>query len=84
MLHVDGVEADDGGVKAYVRFCDVLTEVVWCGVFRKVLFGAVERGEERLDGFFVGFLRPGEVPSAAGACQILGRQREIENVPSES
>ncbi len=56
MLDVDGVEADDGRVEADVCFGDVGSEVVGCGVFCEVGFGAVEGGEEGADGFFVGFL----------------------------
>ncbi len=57
MLDVDGVEADDGRVEPDVGFGDVRPEVVGCGVLCEVGFGAVEGGEERADGFFVGFLR---------------------------
>jgi hypothetical protein len=56
MLDVYGIEANNGGVEAYVRFGDVLAEVVGCGMFGEVLFSAVERDEEGIDGFFVGFL----------------------------
>lgn len=56
MLDVDGVEADDGGVEADVGFGDGGAEVVGGGVGGEVGFGAGERGEEGVDGFFVGFL----------------------------
>ena len=56
MLHVDGVEADDGCVEADVGFGDGRAEVVGCGVGGEVRFGAVEGGEEWVNSFFVGFL----------------------------
>ena len=56
MLDVDGVEADDGRVEADIGFGDGCPEVVGCRVFCEVGFGAVEGGEEWVDGFFVGFL----------------------------
>lgn len=56
MLHVDRVEANDGSVKADVRFGYVGTKVVGSGVFSKVCFGAVERGEKGFDGFLISFL----------------------------
>ena len=57
MLHVHGVEADDGRVQAHVRFGDVRAEVVGSRGGGEVFFDAVERGEECRYGFFVGFLR---------------------------
>lgn len=61
MLHVDGVEADDGRVEPDVGFGDVRAEVVWArrggGLLGQVGFGAVEGGEEGGDGGFVGGLR---------------------------
>jgi hypothetical protein len=64
VLDVDDVEADDGRVEAYIGFGDVFAEVVWSFfAFRlgfQVGFGAVERGEELVDGFFVCFLCGGE------------------------
>ena len=56
MLHIDGVEANDGCVEANVCFGDVGTEIVGSSVFGKVSFGAVERAEEGFDGFFISFL----------------------------
>ena len=56
MLHIDRVEANDGSVEANVRFGYVGTKVVGSGVFSKVSFGAVERGEKGFDGFLIGFL----------------------------
>ena len=63
VLDVDGVEADDGGVEADVGFCDGLAVVVLGarGVLAaEVGFGAVEGGEERVEGLLVGGLRGGE------------------------
>lgn len=59
MLHVDGVEADDGRVEPDVGFRDVRAEVVRTrgGLLGQVGFGAVEGGEEGADGGFVGGLR---------------------------
>ena len=63
MLHVDGVEADDGGVEADIGFGDGGAEVIrsFCVVvlLGEVGFGAVEGGEEGLDGGFVGGLGSG-------------------------
>ena len=56
MLHVDGIEADDGSVETDVCFCSVVTEVVRRGVGRKVGFSSVESFEEGGYGFVVGFL----------------------------
>lgn len=58
MLHVDGVEADDGGVETDVGLAEVLAKVVGCCVLGQVGFGPVEGGKKGLDGFFVRFLRP--------------------------
>lgn len=60
MLHIDGVEANDGSVKANVCFGDVGTEIVRSSMFGKVSFRTVEGGEKRLDGFFICFLRSGD------------------------
>lgn len=57
MLHIDGIEANDGGVEANVCFGDVGTKVVGSSVFSKVSFGAVEGGEKGFDGLFISFLR---------------------------
>lgn len=57
MLHIDGVEANDGGVEANVCFGDIGTEIVGSSVFGKVSFGAVEGGEKGFDGLFISFLR---------------------------
>ena len=56
MLHIDGVEANDGSVKANVCFGDVGTEVVRSGILGQVGFGTVEGGEKGLDGLFICFL----------------------------
>ena len=66
MLHVDGIEADDGRVEADVGFGDVGAEVVrsWVGcamlLFGEMSFCAVEGGEEWVYGFLVGGLGGGE------------------------
>ena len=57
MLHVDGVEANDGSVEANVCFGDVGTKVVGSSVFSKVSFGTVERDEKCFNSFFISFLR---------------------------
>ncbi len=56
VLHVDGVEADDGRVQAHVGFGGVGAVVVGAGGFGEFGFGAVEGCEESLDVLFVGFL----------------------------
>ena len=58
MDDVDGVEADDGDEEADVGLGELVAdEVIFA--FEDGL-EAVERGEEREDGGFVGFLRRGE------------------------
>jgi len=57
VLHVDGVEADDGRVQAHVGFGGVGAVVVRAGGLGEFGFGAVEGCEEGLDVLFVGFLR---------------------------
>ena len=56
MLDVDGVEPNDGGIKANVCFGDGFAEVIGCRVLCQVSFRTVKGGEEGLDGLFVGFL----------------------------
>lgn len=56
MLHVHGVEADDGGVETDVCFGDVFAVVVRARGRGEVTFGAVEGSEEFGDRCFVGFL----------------------------
>ncbi len=56
VLNVDRIEADDGGVEADVGFGDGGAEVIGRGVGGKVGFDAVQRAEEGVDSFFVGFL----------------------------
>lgn len=65
MLHIDGVEANDGSVKANVCLGDVSTKVVRSGVLGKVGFGTVKGGEKGLDGFFICFLRSRDGVSVA-------------------
>lgn len=63
VLHVDGVEADDGREESDVGLGDRVAKVVLAAflvALRKVGFGAVERGEERRDVALVRFLRGGE------------------------
>lgn len=70
MLHIDGVEANDGGVEANVCFGDVGTKVVGSSVFSKVSFGAVEGGEKGFDGLFISFLRSRGRKPVAGSLAI--------------
>ena len=56
VLNVDGVKADDGGIKADVGFGDSGAIIVGRGVGGKVGFSAVKRAEEGIDGLFVGLL----------------------------
>lgn len=64
VLDVDGVEADDSRVQADVGLRDVGPVVVWPTVIRGVVgemgFGVIERFEEGVDVFLVGFLGGGE------------------------
>lgn len=60
MLHIDGVEANDGSIEANVCFGDVSTKIIWSSVISKVSLDAVKGGEKRFDGFFVSFLRPSD------------------------
>jgi len=57
MLHIHGVEANDGSVETNVCLGDAGTKIVGSSVFGKVSFGAVEGVEEGFDGFFISFLR---------------------------
>ena len=74
MLHIDRVEANDGSVEANVRFGYVGTKVVGSGVFSKVSFGAVERGEKGLDGFLIGFLFSDDCELTAEAPETTVRE----------
>ncbi len=60
MLHIHGVEANDGSVEANVCLGDAGTKIVGSSVFGKVSFGAVEGVEEGFHGFFISFLRSTE------------------------
>lgn len=42
MLDIHGVEANNGGVKAYVCFCDLVAKINGCSVLGEMGFGAVE------------------------------------------
>jgi len=55
MLHVDGVEADDGDVQADISFGKTVAVIVRLCV--------VEGGEEGLNSFLVGVLGAGEIDS---------------------
>lgn len=72
MLHIHGVEADDGGVEADVCFCDFVAKVVWCCVLGEMGFGAIEGGEERSYSLFVGVLRSGRTSLGAGSWRKIG------------
>ena len=56
VLDIYGVEANNGGVKTYVGFCDGRSEVVWGALSSEMSFSAREGFEEWADGFFVGLL----------------------------
>ena len=45
MLHIDWIEANDGGIEANICFSEVSTEIVWSSVLGKVSFGAVKGGK---------------------------------------
>lgn len=57
MLHVDRVEANNGGVEANVCLGNVGTKIVRSSMFSKVSLGAVEGGEKGPDGISISFLR---------------------------
>ena len=61
VLHVHGVEADDGRVQSDVCFRDVLAKVVWAWSRGEVFLDPVERVEELRDVFLVGGLRAVQV-----------------------
>lgn len=75
MLHIDGVEANDGGIEANIGFRDIGTEIVRSSVFSKVSFRAVERGEKGLDGFFICFLRSRDGKLVAEGLAARGEER---------
>lgn len=56
MLDVHRIEADDGGVETHVGLGELRAKIVGIGVRGEVGFGAIERAEEGLDAFLVGFL----------------------------
>ena len=62
MLHIDGVEANDGSIEANVRFGDVGTEIVGSSVScsSKVSLSAVKGGEKGFDALFISFLGSGD------------------------
>lgn len=60
MLHIDWIEANDGGIEANVCFSDVGTEIVGSSVFGKVSLGAVKGDKKGFDGFLISFLRSGD------------------------
>ena len=60
VLHVDGVEADDGGVEAHICFGDLLSKVIRLRMLRQVLLRARQRLEKRVHGGLVGVLGGGE------------------------
>lgn len=60
MLHVNRIEADDGGVQTNIRLGDVLAVIIRSRVFSQMFFSTVQRSEKGVHGLFVGFLRGGE------------------------
>ena len=56
MLHVHGVEANNGSEEADVGFSDGVAEVEWVGLGCEMGFDADEGAEEGGDGGFVSFL----------------------------
>ena len=70
MLHVHGVEADDGRVQADVGFGDGRTEVKGVGVLGEMGFRAVEGFEECFDGSLVRFLGTGSAVSFDGTLTV--------------
>ena len=66
MLDVHRIEADDGGVEPHVGLGELRAKIVRIGVRGEVGFGAIERSEEGLYAFLVGFL------SSERECQLRG------------
>ena len=56
VLHIDGVEADDGCEEADVLLCEAVAEVEWTAGLGKVCFRTIQGFEELGDGLLVGFL----------------------------
>ena len=56
VLHVDGVEADDGCVEANVLLSETVAEVVGTAGLGEVLLRTIEGFEKLGDGLLVGFL----------------------------
>lgn len=56
MLNVNRVEADDGGVEAYVRFGDSFSEIERSRSLCQMGFSAIEGAEQGSESFLVGFL----------------------------
>ena len=75
MLHIDGVEANDGSIEANVCFSDVGTEIIRSSVFGKVGFGAIKGGKKGFDCFLVRFLRSGNGQLVAKVLQRGGKER---------
>ena len=80
MLHIHGVEANDGSVQANVCFGDTGTKIVGSSVFGKVSFGAIEGVEEGFEGFFISFLRStddGKPAAESRATREMGKQAYV-------
>lgn len=72
VLHIDWVEANNSGVKAYISFSDVLTEIVWIGMRGQVGFSTVKGGKQGLNSLLVSFLRT----ECIGSASIIGAGSE--------
>lgn len=67
VLHVDGIESDDGRVETHVGFGDGLAKVVWAWRAGEVLLYLLERLEQDLHVLLVRFLGARVVWGLAGA-----------------
>lgn len=80
MLHIDGIETNNGSVEADVCFGDVGAEIIGTSVFSKVSFGAVEGGEKGFDGLFISFLRPKDGKLVAESLAMrMGRGNDVRS-----
>lgn len=59
MLNVDGIETNDGGIEAYIHFCEVFSKIELRCLFSKMSFDVVEGAEQALDCILIGFLCSG-------------------------
>ena len=57
MLHIDWIEANNGGIEANVCFRNIGPKVIWTSMLSEMSFGTVKGIEQGADGLLVSFLR---------------------------